>query len=113
MSSESLYWLLLWSLAVNYAILLTWFFVFVFGHGWVRRLHGRWFKLPDGSFDAIHYGAMAIYKVGILLFNLAPFIAVSLHTACEVRSQGSSPVQRKMGSAHSQSAGEGASPTAP
>jgi hypothetical protein len=78
MSPESLCHFLLWSLIVNYAILFIWFFVFVFGHDWLRRLHGRWFNLSDSSFDAIHYGGMAIYKIGILLFNLAPFIACLL-----------------------------------
>ena len=46
--------------------------------GWMRRLHGRWFKLPDATFDAIHYGGMAAYKIGILLFNLAPLLALWL-----------------------------------
>ena len=38
----------------------------------------RWFALPDASFDAIHYGGMAAYKIGILLFNLAPLAALWL-----------------------------------
>ena len=34
---------LLITLAVNYAILLTWFMAFVFAHDFMRKLHGRWF----------------------------------------------------------------------
>ncbi|WP_257387208.1 DUF6868 family protein [Tahibacter caeni] len=30
------------------------------------------------AFDAIHYGGMAVYKIGILLFNLAPLLALHL-----------------------------------
>ena len=45
---------------------------------WMRGLHGRWFKLPDATFDAIHYGGMAAYKIGIMLFNLAPLLALWL-----------------------------------
>lgn len=36
---------------------------------------------PSGpQFDAAHYGAMAVFKVGILLFNLVPWVALSLLT---------------------------------
>jgi len=67
---------LLWCMAFNYAVLFIWFFAFIFAHGWMRRLHGQWFHLSDSAFDAVHYGGMAIYKIGILLFNLAPFVAL-------------------------------------
>ena len=69
---------LLFSTLVNYAILIAWFLAFVFARDWMRRLHGRWFKLPDATFDAIHYAGMAAYKIGILLFNLTPLLALQL-----------------------------------
>jgi len=78
MNPDFLYRFLLWSLIVNYAILLAWFLVFVFARSWIYQLHGRWFHLSNAAFDAIHYGGMAIYKIGILLFNLAPFLALCL-----------------------------------
>lgn len=28
--------------------------------------------------DALHYGGMAVYKVGILLLNLVPYIAINI-----------------------------------
>ena len=69
---------LLWSLALNYLVLAAWFAAFVLARPWLRRLHGRWFKLPDATFDAIHYAGMAAYKIGILLFNLTPLLALQL-----------------------------------
>ena len=69
---------LLWSLVVNYAVLFVWFGAFVFAHEWMFRMHTRWFQLSRQSFDAIHYGGMAFYKIGILLLNLVPLIAVSV-----------------------------------
>ena len=45
---------------------------------WVKRLHSRWFQLSDSTFDAVHYGGMALYKIGIFLFNLVPLIAIYL-----------------------------------
>lgn len=69
---------LLFSTLINYAVLIVWFLAFINARAWMRGLHGRWFKLPDATFDAIHYGGMAAYKIGILLFNLAPLLALWL-----------------------------------
>ena len=67
---------LLWCVVINYAVLIVWFGVFVVAHDWVYKLHGRWFKVPVDTFDAIHYAGMAAYKIGILLFFLAPLLAL-------------------------------------
>ena len=67
---------LLWCLGCNYAILFIWFGVFIFAHDWIYGLHSRWFKLPVETFDAIHYAGLAVYKIGILLLNLVPLIAL-------------------------------------
>ena len=65
-------------LILNYAILIIWFFAFVFIKNFIKKLHLQWFKLSDTQFDAIHYSAMAIYKILILVFNLVPYIALKL-----------------------------------
>jgi hypothetical protein len=70
--------LLLWSAAINYGVLLLWFLLFVAAHDWIYRLHTRWFRLSAETFDAIHYGGMAVYKLGILLLNLVPLAALYL-----------------------------------
>jgi hypothetical protein len=67
---------LLWCVGLNYLVLLIWAGVFVFAHDWMFRMHGRWFKLPVETFDAIHYGGLAVYKIGILLLNLVPLVAL-------------------------------------
>jgi hypothetical protein len=67
---------LLWCTVINYAILLTWFLVFTFGRDWMLHFHGRWFRLSDEQFDTLHYAGMSIYKIGILLFNLVPFVVL-------------------------------------
>lgn len=76
MTQELITTFLLWCLAANYLILLVWFGVFVFARPWLRQVHGRWFKLTDESFDAIHYGGMALFKIGIFLLNIAPLFAL-------------------------------------
>ena len=57
---------------------MIWFVVFVFARNWMKQVHGKWFGLSDTSFDVIHYSGMALYKIGILLFNLTPLIAIYL-----------------------------------
>jgi hypothetical protein len=78
MSMTQVQTLLLYSLAVNYVFLLLWFAAFSCAHDALYKLHSRWFKLSIGSFDALHYGAMALYKIAIMLFNLTPLLALWL-----------------------------------
>ncbi|MGV0991799.1 MAG: DUF6868 family protein [Mycobacterium sp.] len=72
--------ILIWSLVFNYVILLVWFAAIVFAHDFVYRLHTRWFAMSRETFDAIHYGGMAVYKIGTLLLNVAPLVGVLLLT---------------------------------
>jgi hypothetical protein len=67
---------LLWCAVINYGVLLVWFLFFILAHDRMHRLHGRWFHLSIEQFDALHYAGMSLYKVGILLLNLVPWIAL-------------------------------------
>ncbi len=69
---------LLYSLIINYLILLLWFGVFVLAHDWIYRLHTRWFNISMQTFDTIHYSGIAIYKIGIILLNLVPLLVLCL-----------------------------------
>ena len=69
---------LAWCAGINYVILFIWFGVLVFAHDWMYRMHSRWFKLSVETFDAIHYGGLSVYKIGIILFNLVPLVALWL-----------------------------------
>jgi hypothetical protein len=42
----------------------------------MQKIHGRWFRLSDSTFGAVHYGGMAAYKLAILFFNLVPLLAL-------------------------------------
>lgn len=62
---------------LNYVIIIVWFAAFVFAHDWMYGMHTRWFvKLSPEAFDAIHYLGISIYKIGVLLFNVVPLIAL-------------------------------------
>lgn len=78
MSTQEIKNILLWCAGLNYGLLIIWFGAFVFAHDWLYRLHARWFKLPVETFDAIHYAGLTVYKIGILLFNVVPLVALWL-----------------------------------
>lgn len=72
--------ILLYTLAINYTILLLWVAISVFAHDWLYRLSTRWFRLSVETFDALNYGGMSFYKACTLLFNAAPLAALYLAT---------------------------------
>jgi hypothetical protein len=69
---------LLWCTVLNYGILLVWFLAFVFAHDVMLQIHSRWFHLSREQFDTIHYAGMSVFKIGIMLFNLVPFVALTI-----------------------------------
>jgi len=81
MTSAFLREFFLWCAVVNYAILVGWFLAFIFAHGWLYRLHARWFRLSEDRFDAIHYAGMAAYKIAVLVLNVAPYVALRIATS--------------------------------
>jgi len=78
MTIDALKDFLLWSTAINYGILLIWFTAFTLAHDFVYRMHTRWFQLPVQTFDAINYLCVAIFKIGIILLNVVPLLALWL-----------------------------------
>jgi len=69
---------LLWCVVINYALLLIWAGIFIYAHDWMYRIHTRWFKLSLETFDAMNLAGITIYKLGIILLNLAPLAALYL-----------------------------------
>jgi hypothetical protein len=78
MNIKTIRHVLLWCTIINYGILLVWFFVFMLAHDWLYQFHGRWFHLSVEQFDMLHYAGMSVYKLGILLLNLVPYIALHI-----------------------------------
>lgn len=70
--------MLVWCSVINIGLLLWWYLFFILAHDWMYRLHGRWFDIPVDRFDAIHYAGMGLFKLGIFLFNLVPYLALRI-----------------------------------
>ena len=69
---------LLWCAIINYGLLLWWFLLFTLAHDWLYGLTGRWFPLRVEQFDALNYAGMMIFKIGIILLNLVPYVALRI-----------------------------------
>jgi hypothetical protein len=78
MSIEVMRKTLLWCAVINYGILLVWFLFFVLAHDRMYLLHSQWFRFSVEQFDMFHYAGMSIFKIGILLLNLVPYIALHI-----------------------------------
>jgi len=78
MTVEMLQCFLGWCSLLNIGLLFCWILMFWLAHDWIYRFHGKLFKIPVETFDAIHYAGMAAYKVGIFLLNLIPYLALHI-----------------------------------
>lgn len=70
--------MLAWCSVINIGLLLLWWVLFLLAHDWMYRMHSTWFKIPVDRFDAIHYGGLGLFKIGILLFNVVPYLALRI-----------------------------------
>lgn len=78
MTLEVIRSMLAWCMVINFGLLIVWFLILNLAHDWVYRYHSQWFKLPIEQFDTIHYSGMVAFKLGILLLNLAPYLALRI-----------------------------------
>jgi hypothetical protein len=63
---------------INYVILIVWWLQFTQAHDWMNRLLRRWVLLPDEKMDAIQLMGFTLYKLGILLLNIVPFVTLCI-----------------------------------
>jgi hypothetical protein len=78
MNLEALRDLLFWCTLIDLALLLWWFGWLALAPDRVFRLHSRWFPISREVFYAVHYAGMALFKIGIILLNLVPYLALSI-----------------------------------
>jgi hypothetical protein len=67
-----------WCAVINLGLLLCWFFFIMLAHDWAYRMHRRWFRISVEAFDAIHYAGLGLFKIGVLLFNVVPYLALRI-----------------------------------
>jgi len=69
---------LLWCAAINYGVVLLVFLAWTTAGDAMYRLHARWFRLERVQVDFALYLMLGLYKLGIWLFFLVPWLALHL-----------------------------------
>lgn len=67
-----------WCSLINVGLLICWFLFFWLTHDWMYRYHRRFARISVEAFDSIHYAGIAAFKIGILLLNLVPYLALAI-----------------------------------
>lgn len=70
--------LLLWCTIINGAMLLMATVVYMALPDFVYRLQTRMFPMNRETFTVVFYSAIGIFKIFFLIFNLTPFIALTI-----------------------------------
>ena len=69
---------LLWCTVINFGLLAFWSLLIMLAHDWIHRLMSKWFRLSSEQFDAINFAGIVFFKVGVILFNLVPYVALRI-----------------------------------
>lgn len=65
-----------WCTVVNLALLICAALAIVFAGAPIKRLHENMFGLSDVDLSRAYFQYLAQYKIAIVVFNLAPYLAL-------------------------------------
>ena len=80
MNLELLRHFFMWCTVINYVILVVWVALFIFAHDYTKTLNDKIIGREIAHFDSIQYAGIALYKLGIILFNFVPWMVLCLMT---------------------------------
>ncbi len=78
MNIEQIRDMLLYCTIINFAMLWLWALLYLLPHEWWYRAASRMFRITAEQLDAISLAGIIVYKLGIVLFNLVPYLALRL-----------------------------------
>ncbi len=67
-----------WTLVVNFVVLMLAVLMLTLMRNVIATLHSKMFGLSEEALSRAYLDYMAQYKIAILVFNLAPYIALKL-----------------------------------
>ena len=67
-----------WSTVLNLGVLIFSSIVLVIAGSPIKRLHAKMFGLSEGDLSRAYFQYLAQYKIAILIFNLAPYLALRI-----------------------------------
>lgn len=78
MNLETVRSFLMWCFIINYGLLLFWSALFIFFHDGFNNLLQILLRRKIEHMDSIQILAMTLFKLGVILFNLVPWIALTI-----------------------------------
>lgn len=78
MTIEMLRTTLGWCTIINLGLAIWWFLCLVLARDLIYRVHNRFFKVSVHEFNLMHYAGIGLFKIGIMLLNLGPYIALRI-----------------------------------
>jgi len=67
-----------WCTVINIAVYMMWFLMFALAHDWMYGFMGHWIHVSVDVFDAMNLAGIGLYKIGVIMFNLTPYIALRI-----------------------------------
>ena len=78
MTIETIRHFFAWCTVINFALLMLWFFLHLGAHSLLTGLAQRFFDMSSEKYDSMSCTGMLHFKLGIFLFNLAPYLALRI-----------------------------------
>ena len=69
-----------WCSLINVGLMLLSFILICAMRSFVYKMHSKWFPMSEPTFNAICYAYLGIYKILIIVFNLVPWVALTIVT---------------------------------
>ena len=67
-----------WMTVLNTVLLSLAAALLILGKTWITRLHGQIMDMPEDAIARAHYAWLANYKIAIIVFNLVPWLALTI-----------------------------------
>ncbi|WNO62242.1 DUF6868 family protein [Rheinheimera sp. MMS21-TC3] len=67
-----------WSLVINSSILLFTTLVLTWFRPRIKAIQAKMFALEKAQLNLVYFKYLAYYKIGIIIFNLAPYISLKI-----------------------------------
>ena len=76
MTTESLTIFLGWTTVINILVLIFSTLILLIAREKISKIHTRLFGLDQASVGRIYFQYLAQYKIAIIVFNIAPYLAL-------------------------------------
>lgn len=76
MDIQTLTTFFMWCTIINGGLLVLWTIICIVAPDLVYRTQRIWFPIPRKTFDVIIYSFLGLFKIFVLFFNVAPYVAL-------------------------------------